>query len=163
MMIEPGLILDSARALTLGEPAMRFRTTIWIVLSLLFLGTIVCVVGRQRQRGPEFRGGDYVEVQASGIMADKPISGVYRIDEYDGKITLGPVYGRVAIAGMGIDEATTAIKAALSKLFSHPQVVLSRVGSDSMARLEVENDRLALENAILRQRLSGLGVASSGR
>jgi protein involved in polysaccharide export with SLBB domain len=59
-----------------------------------------------------------------GALPDQPISDAFAVDP-DGRIDLGPTYGRVKVAGLTIDEAQTAIYRQLSELLEKPQVSVS--------------------------------------
>jgi hypothetical protein len=110
----------------------------------------------------EIRRGEHLEVQVIGTLLDQPVSGIFRVEE-DGKLTLGPAYGRVAVEGLDADAATAAVKSALSKTVRSPEVSVSRLGDDVLSRLEAENHRLQTENNALRMRVLSSRVTSGDR
>jgi polysaccharide biosynthesis/export protein len=65
---------------------------------------------------------DVLQIKAVGVLPEpNDISGFFLV-EGEGVVTLGPAYGRVRVAGMTIDEATTAIITRLKQLFAKPEV-----------------------------------------
>jgi polysaccharide biosynthesis/export protein len=67
---------------------------------------------------------DGIIVQALGVAADAPIANVYVIDP-EGKIDLGPTYGRVTVVDLTIDEARDTIRRELSKVYGNVEVSVS--------------------------------------
>jgi HEAT repeat protein/protein involved in polysaccharide export with SLBB domain len=57
-----------------------------------------------------------LKVTASGVSPEHPLARDYILVEPGGKINLGPVYGRVAVAGLSLEEAQEAIDNHLKKL-----------------------------------------------
>ncbi len=72
---------------------------------------------------------DVVQVQVTNTLLDQPIAGFYLI-EPDGRVPLGPLYGRVDIKGLSVDQAQEAIVRHLKPTLAKPkvQVQLSRRG-----------------------------------
>jgi polysaccharide biosynthesis/export protein len=64
---------------------------------------------------------DVLQIRVLGTILDQPIDGFYLV-EGEGVISLGPAYGRVRVAGMTIEEATTTITRKLSELLAKPDV-----------------------------------------
>jgi RNA polymerase sigma factor (sigma-70 family) len=60
-------------------------------------------------REDRIRPGDLLNIQVSGV----PINGVFRV-EPGGKVALGPLYGRVDIKGLTLEEAEKAIRRCLT-------------------------------------------------
>ncbi|MBN2580576.1 MAG: protein kinase [Pirellulales bacterium] len=65
--------------------------------------------------------GDSLKIQAAGTLWDQPINGVYRV-EPQGTVALGPVYGRVKVAGLSLVEAEGAIVKKLREIITKPAV-----------------------------------------
>lgn len=76
------------------------------------------------ESSPRFRPGDSLRVQVAGAMPDAPIDDVYVIESM-GTAPLGPVYGRVKVAGMTIPEAEKAVTQHLSKILKDPEVQIT--------------------------------------
>ena len=64
---------------------------------------------------------DSLVIQAAGARPDAPIAGVFTI-EPGGLINFGLPYGRIKVAGMTVDEATTVIDEHLKEYLRDPQV-----------------------------------------
>jgi hypothetical protein len=65
--------------------------------------------------------GDVLSVSAAGTHADAPIADDFVV-EPSGSVALGPVYGRVKVAGMSLEEAEKAIEAHLRQQLADPKV-----------------------------------------
>ncbi|MBX3425916.1 MAG: polysaccharide biosynthesis/export family protein [Pirellulales bacterium] len=87
------------------------------------------------------RPGETVVVQVLGAFPDKPIDGEYRLDE-QGRLALGPAYGRVAVGGMTVEEAEAAVKKELSKMLSEVAVQITRKAAPEYGRQERYADPL---------------------
>ena len=70
------------------------------------------------------QGLDVLQIIVAGTLPEQPIAGVYQV-ESDGRITLGPAYGAVNVAGLSISEATSAIEKFLSRNLQAPEVSVS--------------------------------------
>ena len=68
--------------------------------------------------------GDEVTVKVAGAFPEAPIQDLFPI-EPEGTIALGPLYGRVAIAGKTVSEAETAVKEHLGKTLTDVAVQLT--------------------------------------
>lgn len=68
------------------------------------------------------RPGDSINIEAIGVLPDKPIDGPYTIEAAGGTVALGATYGRVKIAGMTVIEAEQAILRELKKTVEDPKV-----------------------------------------
>jgi protein involved in polysaccharide export with SLBB domain len=64
---------------------------------------------------------DLLRINVANAFADSPIDSAYVVEPM-GTVALGPIYGRVNVAGMSVLEAEEAIKEQLAKLFEDPQV-----------------------------------------
>jgi polysaccharide biosynthesis/export protein len=67
---------------------------------------------------------DELQIDVAGVHEDAPINGLFKVDS-DGEISLGPLYGRVEIAGLTVKEAIQRIEQHLGKLLREPQVALT--------------------------------------
>lgn len=81
---------------------------------------------------------DVLSVFVEGPPADQPIAGTYAVDAY-GYINLGPIYGRVMVAGDTLDEATDAIDRQLRRLLSHPRVSVTLSQSAGLQAIQGEH------------------------
>jgi polysaccharide biosynthesis/export protein len=64
---------------------------------------------------------DVLTIQASGTLPEQPIYNLY-IVQGEGEVDLGPVYGRVRVGGLSIEEAQEAVIAQLTKILTKPSV-----------------------------------------
>lgn len=64
---------------------------------------------------------DVVQIDVLGTIVDAPINGYFLIGD-DGTVTLGPVYGKVRIAGMTTEEAADEIRSKLELILARPDV-----------------------------------------
>jgi len=71
---------------------------------------------------------DGLGVRVEGTPPDSPILGAFTVDP-DGRIDLGPDYGKVAVKGMTLDEAKTAVVRHLSGQLNELQVSVSLASS----------------------------------
>jgi protein involved in polysaccharide export with SLBB domain len=67
---------------------------------------------------------DGILVKVDNAFADQPIYDAFVVDP-EGKIDLGPTYGRVSVVGLTIDEAQDAVRRHLSAILEDPQVSVS--------------------------------------
>ncbi|MEQ8838808.1 MAG: sigma-70 family RNA polymerase sigma factor, partial [Lacipirellulaceae bacterium] len=65
--------------------------------------------------------GETINIQAIGTLPEAPISGNYAVEPM-GTVALGPMYGRVKVAGKSLLEAEELIKTHLSDYLKEPQV-----------------------------------------
>jgi beta-lactamase regulating signal transducer with metallopeptidase domain/protein involved in polysaccharide export with SLBB domain len=77
-------------------------------------------------RGSRIQFGTVVAINVAGAPAEHPINDSYLVQS-DGNVALGPVYGRVKIDGMTIEEAESAVVAHLSKVLRDPRVQITWV------------------------------------
>lgn len=64
---------------------------------------------------------DILYVNVAGTSLEQPIDGVYAV-EPGGSLDLGPAYGKVKVAGLSLDEASTAVDRHLRRTLKNPQV-----------------------------------------
>jgi polysaccharide export outer membrane protein len=81
---------------------------------------------------------DVLMVQASPTFPENPINGPVLVDA-TGTLNLGAAYGSVAIAGLSMDEATTAVQKHLGKILEKPTVSLSLVQSAAKQQIAGEH------------------------
>ena len=67
---------------------------------------------------------DVVLTRVTGTFPDEPIGEPYTVDP-EGKIDLGPSYGRVKVVGLTIDEAQEKVRRHLSQILQDPGVSMS--------------------------------------
>ena len=70
--------------------------------------------------------GDTVNIQVAGSLPDALINGDFRVESM-GTVALGPIYGRVKIAGMDLLSAEAKIEAKLKEVLSEPKVQITLV------------------------------------
>jgi beta-lactamase regulating signal transducer with metallopeptidase domain/protein involved in polysaccharide export with SLBB domain len=68
--------------------------------------------------------GDLVHVHALNTLIDQPIDADYRV-EPSGEVSLGPMYKRVEINGMTVEEAQDAIRKHLEEQLREPKVAVT--------------------------------------
>ncbi len=67
---------------------------------------------------------DGLLIRVAGTYADQPIADAFAVDP-EGKVDLGPSYGRVSVVGLTVDEAQDAIREHLSQVLEAPEVSVS--------------------------------------
>jgi polysaccharide export outer membrane protein len=67
---------------------------------------------------------DILRINVEGALVDRPIEGEYPVGS-GGQVDLGPPYGLVRVAGLTIDQATTAIEEHLRQILQAPLVSVS--------------------------------------
>jgi protein involved in polysaccharide export with SLBB domain len=67
---------------------------------------------------------DGLLIRVANAFADAPIADAFAVDP-EGKVDLGPSYGRVSVVGLTTDEAAAAIRTHLAQLIQDPQVSVS--------------------------------------
>jgi polysaccharide biosynthesis/export protein len=78
--------------------------------------------------------GVIVQVNAAATKPGAPIAGVYFV-EPSGTINLGASYGSVRVAGLTVDEATTAVESHTKKVLKAPQVSVALAQSRAMQQV----------------------------
>jgi protein involved in polysaccharide export with SLBB domain len=81
---------------------------------------------------------DGILVRVANAFSDAPIMDAYFLDP-EGKIDLGPTYGRVSVVGMTTDEAQDAIRRHLSNMLDDPQVTVSLAFSSGVQQVQGEH------------------------
>jgi HEAT repeat protein/beta-lactamase regulating signal transducer with metallopeptidase domain/protein involved in polysaccharide export with SLBB domain len=82
-----------------------------------------------------------LNIRVIGTLPDQPIAGDYLV-EPEGKVDFGPVYGRVKVSGLTIDQATEAIQRHLMQ-FIREQPGLSVIFVGWVAKWQHDPDRQA--------------------
>jgi polysaccharide export outer membrane protein len=67
---------------------------------------------------------DVLQVEAEGTLLDQPIRGLYLV-EPGGMLNLGPVYGKIRVRGLSLEEAQEAVTIQLKKTLENPRVSVS--------------------------------------
>ncbi|MEX0642597.1 MAG: polysaccharide biosynthesis/export family protein [Pirellulales bacterium] len=67
---------------------------------------------------------DGLLVRVTGALIEEPIADAFAVDP-EGKVDLGPSYGRVSVVGLTTDEAKDAIRKHMAQWFVDPQVSVS--------------------------------------
>jgi protein involved in polysaccharide export with SLBB domain len=107
--------------------------------------------------------GDRLFIHVANTLPGYPIHAVYRV-EPSGKVALGPVYGRVAVAGGSLEDAEAKIQAHLGEIFRNPYASVTRYdpvangggGPDPVLALERRVQQLEEELRELRAALDAL-------
>jgi protein involved in polysaccharide export with SLBB domain len=81
---------------------------------------------------------DGILVRVANAFSDAPIMDAYFIDP-EGKIDLGPQYGRVSVVGLTTDEAQDTIRRHLSNILDDPQVSVSLAASAGLPQIQGEH------------------------
>jgi polysaccharide biosynthesis/export protein len=67
---------------------------------------------------------DGLLIRVTGALIEEPIADAFAVDP-EGKVDLGPSYGRVSVVGLTVDEAKDAIRKHMAQWFVDPQVSVS--------------------------------------
>jgi polysaccharide biosynthesis/export protein len=81
---------------------------------------------------------DGLLIRVLGALPDQPIADAFAVDP-EGKVDLGPSYGRVQVVGLTIDEAQAAIQRHLSQVLEQPQVSVSLAFSSGAQQIQGEH------------------------
>jgi polysaccharide export outer membrane protein len=81
---------------------------------------------------------DGLLIRVLGALPDQPIADAFSVDP-EGKVDLGPSYGRVQVVGLTIDEAQAAIQRHLSQVLEQPQVSVSLAFSSGAQQIQGEH------------------------
>lgn len=81
---------------------------------------------------------DVLLVRATGTLPDQMIQDAYSVDP-EGKIDLGPTYGRVQVVNLTVDEAQAEITKHLSRLLDSPEVSVSLAASAGAQQITGEH------------------------
>jgi polysaccharide export outer membrane protein len=77
---------------------------------------------------------DVLNVEVQGTLPEQPIAGAVQVGP-DGRVDLGPSYGKIKVIGLSIDEARTAISRHLALILQEPNVsvaLLSAAGAQQI-------------------------------
>jgi polysaccharide biosynthesis/export protein len=92
---------------------------------------------------------DKVAIRVRGTMKDLPIEGIFLVDS-EGKVTLGPIYGSVHIAGLTYEEAGEKIRKSLKKVLPNPEVAVLKAPTENDPKIgdiyQVESDGTVILN-----------------
>ncbi len=117
--LPPSMVLEPPHELSMvSQPAYRIAPP--DVVQIL----VIKLVPRQPYHIELF---DLLQIRAVGTMLEQPIDQFYLV-QADGTVALGPVYGKVRVVGMSMEEASRAIMHQLQSVLQHPvvTVVLAR-------------------------------------
>lgn len=81
---------------------------------------------------------DGLLIRVANAFADQPIADAFAVDP-EGKVDLGPTYGRVSVVGLTTDEAKDAIRQHLSQILEDPQVSVSLAFSSGAQQIQGEH------------------------
>jgi len=81
---------------------------------------------------------DILLIRVSGTLPDQPIQEAYSVDP-EGKVDLGPAYGRVLVAGLTPDEAQAEIAKHLRQILERPEVSVSLAASAGAQQITGEH------------------------
>jgi hypothetical protein len=123
------------------QPTRHLRFSLRTVLAaMIFLGLILVEAKEYYRR--TIKPGEMLEIRVNGTPVDVPIDGFFRVED-DGRVLLGPAYGRVIVADLSADSATVAIECHLRTILREPKVAVARIGADlAFKQLQAENRRL---------------------
>jgi HEAT repeat protein len=120
-----GLTLDEATATVeghLGKMVKGVRASVslggWVV------GWYAEALGKHPYRVRRFH---VLKIQVDPTLHGLPITETHLVDP-DGKVDLGPGYGKVAVAGLTLDEAAAAVEGHLRKTVKDPRASVSLAG-----------------------------------
>src|SRR3989304_609607 len=87
---------------------------------------------------------DVLMIKATGTLLDSPINDYYIVDE-EGSVDLGPIYGKVRLIGLTIDEAVSVTNQYLKQILSQPEVSIQLVRTGGTQQINgdylVQQDR----------------------
>jgi protein involved in polysaccharide export with SLBB domain len=81
---------------------------------------------------------DGLLIRATGALVEEPIADAFAVDP-EGKVDLGPSYGKVSVMGLTTDEARDAIRKHLAQWFVDPQVSVSLAFSSGAQQIVGEH------------------------
>lgn len=81
---------------------------------------------------------DGLLIRATGALVEEPIADAFAVDP-EGKVDLGPSYGRVSVVGLTTDEARDAIRKHMAQWFVDPQVSVSLAFSSGAQQIQGEH------------------------
>ncbi|MEM8864903.1 MAG: polysaccharide biosynthesis/export family protein [Planctomycetota bacterium] len=81
---------------------------------------------------------DGLLIRLEGGLPDQPLADAYSVDP-EGMVDLGPVYGKVKVVGLTIDDAEDAIRDELAKVLQDPEVSVSLAFSSGAQQIAGEH------------------------
>jgi protein involved in polysaccharide export with SLBB domain len=81
---------------------------------------------------------DGILIRVANAFADQPIQDAFVVDP-EGKVDLGPTYGRVTVTGLTIDEAQDAVRRHLAAIIVDPEVSVSLAFSSGAQQIVGEH------------------------
>jgi len=81
---------------------------------------------------------DQLQVNVAGALPEQPINGTFPV-EPGGSLNLGATYGRVAVAGMTLEEVTHAIDQHLRRILREPEVSVGLLASAGQQQIQGEH------------------------
>lgn len=81
---------------------------------------------------------DGLLIRVANAFADQPIADAFAVDP-EGKVDLGPSYGRVKVVDLTTDEAQAAIRKHLAQVIQDPQVSVSLAFSSGAQQIQGEH------------------------
>jgi len=81
---------------------------------------------------------DVLSIEVEGTSDAAPIRDRFVVDS-NGRVDLGPHYGKVKVSGLTIDEATEAVRTFLLEILTHPEVSLTLFGSTGLQPISGEH------------------------
>ncbi|OHB74802.1 MAG: hypothetical protein A2W31_18730, partial [Planctomycetes bacterium RBG_16_64_10] len=81
---------------------------------------------------------DVLNISVAGTLLEQPIAGPVQVGP-DGRVDLGPSYGKVKVLGMTIDEARTAILRHLQQILQEPVVSVAMIQSAGAQQIAGEH------------------------
>jgi polysaccharide biosynthesis/export protein len=96
---------------------------------------------------------DVLQIRVLGALTDQPIDGFFLV-EGDGRVSLGPSYGKVHVAGKTTEEAETAITKKLEDVLHKPEVSVQLARTSGMQA--VTGEYLVAPDGIVNLRRYGI-------
>ena len=81
---------------------------------------------------------DVLAIAATGTLEDQPIQGEFTV-EPGGSVSLGPGYGKVAVAGLTLEEAEAAVETHLHRTLNAPDVALTLAATAGQQQITGEH------------------------
>jgi protein involved in polysaccharide export with SLBB domain len=134
-------------------PLQRDRRAVSSVVVVALLALLACApwagsqATKEAQKADLIQPGDRLHIHATSTLPDLPIQGVFRV-EPSGQVALGPVYGRVQIKGLTLEQAETVIGRRLGEIVRNAAVCVTRY--DPLPRGHDLERQEALERRVRR-------------
>lgn len=81
---------------------------------------------------------DGILIRVANALSTEPIADAFVVDP-EGKVDMGPTYGRISVAGLTVDEAQDAIRKHLSAIIDDPEVSVSLAFSSGAQQIVGEH------------------------